>query len=60
MQDSSEIPSLVEPLFITLNASVAPTPVMNLADLGAGLAAAAADPDRAQPQARTVEKARPL
>jgi len=37
MQDSSTIPSIVEPLFKTLNASVELSPVMNLDDFATGL-----------------------
>jgi hypothetical protein len=39
MQDSSAIPAIVEPLFLTMNASVALSPVMNFDDLEKGLAA---------------------
>jgi hypothetical protein len=39
MQDSSEIPALVEPLFSELEAEIELTPVMNLEDLQRGLAA---------------------
>jgi len=38
MQDSAALPSIVEPLFRTLNASVELSPVMNLDDLQKGLA----------------------
>ncbi len=37
MKDASEIPSIVEPLFMNLNAKVECIPVMNAADLKAGL-----------------------
>ncbi len=37
MQDSSEIPGLVEPFFMELGAEVQLTPVMNLEDLQKGL-----------------------
>jgi hypothetical protein len=40
MQDSSEIPSIAEPLFLGLNVQVEFEPVMNLTDLQKGLAAA--------------------
>jgi hypothetical protein len=39
MTDSSTIPSIVEPLFMKMNASVTLSPVMNLDDLEKGLAA---------------------
>ena len=39
MTDSSTIPSIVEPLFMTMNASVTLSPVMNFDDLEKGLAA---------------------
>jgi hypothetical protein len=42
MQDSSTIPAIVEPLFMTLHASVELSPVMNLDDLQKGLAAVGA------------------
>jgi hypothetical protein len=41
MKDSSELPSIAEPLFMQLNASVECVPVMNLDDLRAGLEKAA-------------------
>lgn len=41
LQDVSQIPPLVEPLFIGMNASVTLTPVMNAEDLQKGLADAA-------------------
>lgn len=41
MQDASQIPPLVEPLFLGMNASVTLTPVMNAEDLQKGLADAA-------------------
>jgi hypothetical protein len=37
LKDTSDIPSLAEPWFMELNASVEATPVMNLDDLRAGL-----------------------
>jgi len=39
MQDSSQIPAIVEPFFIGLGADIEMTPVMNLDDLQRGLAA---------------------
>jgi hypothetical protein len=39
MTDSSTIPSIVEPLFETMNASITLSPVMNFEDLQKGLAA---------------------
>ena len=39
MTDSSTIPSIVEPLFQTMNASITLSPVMNQGDLEKGLAA---------------------
>jgi len=41
MKDPSQIPSIVEPFFMGLDAEVSITPVMNAADLKAGLEAAA-------------------
>ena len=41
MQDVSQIPSIVEPLFMGMNASLALVPVMNADDLQKGLAEAA-------------------
>ena len=41
MKDATQIPSIVEPFFIGLDAEVTPTPVMNADDLKAGLEAAA-------------------
>ena len=41
MQDSSQIPSMAEPLFMGLHASVVLSPVMNGDDLQKGLAEAA-------------------
>ena len=41
MQDASQIPAIVEPLFMGLNASIAILPVMNADDLQKGLAEAA-------------------
>jgi hypothetical protein len=41
MKDASDIPSIAEPLFVQLNASVEFLPVMNLDDLRAGLEKAA-------------------
>lgn len=41
MQDASQLPALVEPLFLQMNAQVKLTPVMNLEDLQKGLADAA-------------------
>jgi hypothetical protein len=40
MQDATQLPSLVEPLFLGLNAEVKLTPVMNADDLQKGLAEA--------------------
>ncbi len=42
LQDASQIPAAIEPLFIGLNASIEMTPAMNADDLGKGLAAAEA------------------
>ncbi|QKG25817.1 DUF3303 family protein [Actinomadura verrucosospora] len=39
MQDSSQIPTIVEPLFTALGAEIEIVPVMNLDDLRKGLAA---------------------
>jgi hypothetical protein len=41
MQDTSQLPALVEPLFLQMNARVELSPVMNFADLQKGLAEAA-------------------
>jgi hypothetical protein len=41
MKDASQIPSVVEPFFMGLDADISLTPVMNAADLKAGLEAAA-------------------
>jgi hypothetical protein len=41
MQDASQIPGLVEPLFETMHAEVRLTPVMNAEDLRKGLGEAA-------------------
>jgi hypothetical protein len=41
MQDTAQLPSLVEPLFLGMNAEVKLTPVMNAEDLQKGLAEAA-------------------
>jgi hypothetical protein len=41
MQDAAQLPSLVEPLFLGMNAEVKLTPVMNAEDLQKGLAEAA-------------------
>ncbi len=41
MQDASQIPVLAEPLFMSMNASLTLTPVMNGEELQKGLAAAA-------------------
>jgi hypothetical protein len=41
MQDASQIPPLVEPLFMGMGAAVTLTPVMNAEDLQKGLAEAA-------------------
>ena len=41
MQDSSQIPLIAEPLFMSLNASLILSPVMNMDDLQKGLAEAA-------------------
>ena len=41
MQDASQIPSIAEPLFLGLNASLTMSPVVNADDLQKGLAAAA-------------------
>jgi hypothetical protein len=41
MQDAAQIPPLVEPLFIGMNAQVRLTPVMNAEDLRQGLGEAA-------------------
>ena len=38
MQDASQIPALVEPLFLGMNAEVRLSPVMNFEDLQKGLA----------------------
>jgi hypothetical protein len=40
MKDASEIPPIVEPLFMTLNAEIELLPAMNQDDLKKGLAAA--------------------
>jgi hypothetical protein len=40
LKDSSEIPSITEPLFMQLNAEVEIQPCMNAEDLGKGLHAA--------------------
>ena len=40
LKDPSEIPGILEPLFVGFNAAVELTPVMNLEDLQKGLAAA--------------------
>jgi hypothetical protein len=42
MQDASQIPAIVEPLFMGMQAAVTLTPVMNAEDLRKGLAEAAA------------------
>ncbi len=42
MKDTSQIPVIVEPLFMNLNAAVEITPAMNADDLRTGLKAAAA------------------
>jgi hypothetical protein len=42
LADPSDIPAIAEPLFQELNATVEFFPVMNAADLGAGLAKASA------------------
>jgi hypothetical protein len=44
MQDASQIPPLVEPLFNAMHAEVRLTPVMNPEDLRKGLGAAAKQP----------------
>jgi hypothetical protein len=41
MKDASQIPSLVEPFFVGLDAEISLTPVMNAADLKTGLEAVA-------------------
>lgn len=41
MQDASQIPPIVEPLFMGMNASLTMVPVMNADDLQKGLAEAA-------------------
>ena len=41
MKDASQIPAIVEPLFMGVNAAVTLTPVMNSADLEKGLKQAA-------------------
>jgi hypothetical protein len=41
MQDASQIPSIAEPLFMGMNASLTLVPVMNADDLQKGLAEAA-------------------
>jgi hypothetical protein len=41
MEDSSQIPAAVEPLFAALNAEVTLTPCMNIDDLKKGIAALA-------------------
>ena len=41
LKDSSEIPSIAEPLFMALNAKVELIPIMNLEDLQKGLKAVA-------------------
>jgi len=41
MQDVSQIPSIVEPLFMGMNASITMVPAMNTDDLQKGLAQAA-------------------
>lgn len=41
MKDASQIPAIVEPLFMGMNAAVTLTPVMNQADLEKGLKQAA-------------------
>jgi hypothetical protein len=41
MQDASQIPSIVEPLFAGMNAAVKLCPVMNAGDLAKGLGEAA-------------------
>jgi hypothetical protein len=43
LNDPSQIPALVEPLFLALNAQVQITPCMTLDDLKKGLAAAEGD-----------------
>jgi hypothetical protein len=43
MQDSARIPSMVEPLFLSLGAAVQMTPVMNAEELERGLAELAED-----------------
>ena len=37
LKDTSDIPSIAEPFFMTLNAAVSATPVMNAEDLKTGL-----------------------
>jgi hypothetical protein len=46
LNDPSEIPALVEPFFLVLNAQVQVTPCMNLEDLKKGLGAVEADRKR--------------
>jgi hypothetical protein len=41
MEDAAQLPPLVEPLFVGMNAQVSLTPVMNFDDLQKGLAEAA-------------------